>query len=102
MPEEYVRLALLDVDGDADMDVVFANIGEEGNAVYLNDGTGLGWQLLRLDPEFGRSVDVAAGDFDGDGLADLAFASLGENAIFLNDGSGRFRANHQVRSGCRA
>ena len=83
--EQSVRLAVADLNGDSFPDLVFANLGPEGNLIQFNDGEGGFLRSVRLDPEHGRSVDVAIGDIDGDGLPDVVFASVGSNVIFLND-----------------
>lgn len=103
----YVRLA--DLDGDADLDVVFANGGgyfERGGeaglqplVVYRNDGQGTGEDPIFIDVS-GEAVggftsrvrQVAIGDVDGDGDLDLyAPGSWDEiDALFINDGQGVF------------
>ena len=87
--QQSVRLALADFDDDNDVDVVFANLEPEGSEIYFNDGAGRFGQALVLDPSSGPAVDVAAGDFNGDGLIDIALATIAANVIFLND------ANHE-------
>jgi len=89
--EQYVRLAVADIDSDEDLDIVIANLGAEGSAIYLNDGTGKFDQLIRLNPSYGKAVDIAVGDFDGDGRVDVAVARIAENVIFLNDADHTFK-----------
>ena len=103
----YVRLA--DLDGDADLDVVFANGGgyfETGGeagvqplVVYRNDGAAPDGAPTFTDVSAeavggfeGRVRQVAVGDIDGDGDLDLyAPGSWGEtDALFVNDGAGTF------------
>lgn len=88
--EQTVRLAVADLNGDGFSDLVFANLGAEGNYIQFGNGVGGYSRSLRLDPEFGRSVDVGVGDIDGDGLPDVVFASVGANVVFLNDHQHRF------------
>jgi hypothetical protein len=103
----YVRLA--DLDGDADLDIIFANGGgyfsrggEEGLqplAIYRNDGREADGApvFTNVSDEAvsgfqSRLRQVAVGDVDGDGDLDLyAPGSWGEvDALFINDGQGAF------------
>ena len=88
--EQSVRLALADFDSDDNVDVVFANLGPEGSGIYFNDGAGKFGNVQRLDPAFGPAVDVAAADFNGDGLIDIALATTAANVIILNDAEHEF------------
>ena len=88
--EQSVRLALDDLDGDHDVDVVFANLGPEGSGIHFNDGTGNFGNVQRLDPASGHAVDVATGDLNGDGLPDIALATVSANVIYLNDARHEF------------
>ena len=82
-----------DFDGDGFVDLFVVNFDEE-NELLLNDGTG----NFSLSEEAGdavttteRSVDVVAGDFDGDGFVDLFVVNYGAaNELFWNDGTGSF------------
>jgi len=82
-----------DFDGDGFVDLFVVNFDEE-NELLLNDGTG----NFSLSEEAGdvvttteRSVDVVAGDFDGDGFVDLFVVNYGAvNELFWNDGAGSF------------
>ena len=88
-------IALGDLDGDSDLDVVFANgqhlpepdwaMANNGNGVFssrrsLGDG--------RADPSYG----VALGDLDGDGDLDAVIANdFGVSSVaYQNDGRGNF------------
>lgn len=92
-----VDLADVDVDGDADRDVVIAS-RYGGNQLYRNDGTG----RFAVAASGALSRDglwttcVAAADLDGDARPDLAFGGagcgVGQTQIHLNDGAGRFTA----------
>ena len=88
--EQTVRLAAADLNGDSYPDLVFANIGPEGNSILFNDGHGSFPELKRTNQRFGPSVDVAIGDINGDTLPDIVFASIGVNTIFLNDDNQAF------------
>ena len=92
--------ALLDADGDGDLDVYLvqsdsltADDGRrEGNRLYLNRGDGnfdeADAKSGAADPGYG--MGAAAGDYDNDGDVDLYVTNFGANALLRNDGSGRF------------
>ena len=92
--------ALLDADGDGDLDIYWVN-GEGGdNALYRNDrgqsfvdraaaagATGRGWGMGAL-----------SADYDADGDADLYITCLQENILYRNDGLEQF-ADATARAG---
>jgi hypothetical protein len=86
-------IALGDVDGDGDFDLVTGNIGE--NRVWLNNGSGVftdAGQVLGS----GNTQSVALGDVDGDGDLDLVTGNSDDNRVWLNNGSGVFTDSGQV------
>ena len=89
-------VALGDVDGDGDLDVLTANIGDNTVSVRLNDGTGsFTAPATNPNPVVGNEpLSVALGDVDGDGDLDLLTANYGDNTVSvrLNDGTGNFTA----------
>lgn len=85
--------ALGDVDGDGLVDIYFARIDGPG-ALYRNQG---GWRFENITTRAGvaadgqRSTGAVLADIDGDGDLDLFVTSLGgPNALYRNDGTGRF------------
>ncbi|MEM7201659.1 MAG: VCBS repeat-containing protein [Planctomycetota bacterium] len=83
-------VALADVDGDGDLDIVFAT--RHQNHLYLNDGSGrFADATAQLPSAFDVSNDVVAIDVDGDADVDLVFGNGGQqNRLYLNNGLGQF------------
>jgi hypothetical protein len=86
-------VALGDVDGDGLVDVFLART-EGPNVLYRNRG---GWRFEDVTRQAGvaapdrYSSGAAFADIDGDRDLDLVLlATTGPNAVFLNDGTGRF------------
>jgi hypothetical protein len=82
---DYLDAALGDLDGDGDLDAVIGNDEyEAGNAVLLNDGSGV---LTQSGQSFGKVCSLALGDLDGDGDLDAFAVSFNRaGRIWLNDG----------------
>ncbi|MEX0822287.1 MAG: VCBS repeat-containing protein, partial [Rhodothermales bacterium] len=78
-----------DFDGDADTDIVVANVGSAvptdnrvGSVVLLTRTEGLNFTSTTILQGVGRVADVRPGDFDQDGDVDFVVAIFG----FLNEG----------------
>lgn len=97
-------VALLDCDGDGDLDVFLVNGGTwpdqtpgapfPGHALFRNDG---GMRFTDIAAAAGvRGFDgdycmgVAAADLEGDGDQDLFVTGVTRNRLYVNDGHGRF------------
>ncbi|HMN95986.1 MAG TPA: CRTAC1 family protein [Phycisphaerales bacterium] len=90
-------VALIDYDGDGDLDVYFVQGGSvlgggEPNRLFRNDG---GMRFVDVtesagvgDPGYG--FGVAVGDYDNDGRCDLYVTNLGRNTLYRNRGDGTF------------
>ncbi|MCC7534584.1 MAG: VCBS repeat-containing protein, partial [Deltaproteobacteria bacterium] len=92
--DQTSHLALGDVDGDGDLDLVTANDAEDDVHVrlLLNDGRARFSEALPAavpaSPE--RARRVLLGDLDRDGDLDLVATGRGQDHVYLNDGHGRF------------
>jgi len=96
--------ALLDLDGDGDLDLFLANGGRwrdltpdapfPGHALFRNDGAMRFVDVAREAGVFGAAGDYAMGataaDLEGDGDQDLFVCGYERCWLFVNDGKGRF------------
>ncbi len=78
-----IAAAFVDLDADGDQDLVTIN----PDHIYINDGHGV-FTLSPVDLGSSLGVSLAVGDVDGDGDEDLIVGNIGQNELFLNDGSG--------------
>lgn len=87
--------ALLDVEGDGDLDIYWVNGADlenpaagAGNALYRNDGKE-GFADVAADlgiVGYGWGMGAISGDYDNDGDSDLYVTCLRENILYRNDG----------------
>ncbi|MFN2226164.1 MAG: FG-GAP-like repeat-containing protein [Anaerolineae bacterium] len=90
------QAGLGDLDGDGDLDAVFANPQTHDSEVWLNDGAGTLVDTGQKLTQYGHGVGVA--DFDGDGDLDaflVCHQFLTPSRVYLNDGTGRFEDSGQ-------
>ncbi len=95
-------VAVGDVDGDGDLDLLTASITANTVSVRFNNGSGT--FSSGSDPAVGRGPQsVAVGDVDGDGDLDLLTANQFGNTVSvrLNDGSGTFSGGSDPAVGTR-
>ena len=100
-PQEFdsrgtFQAGLGDLDGDGDLDAVFANPQRHNSQVWLNDGSGTLVDTGQQLTQYGHGVGIA--DFDGDGDLDAFIAChqfVTPSKVYLNDGTGLFRDSGQ-------
>jgi hypothetical protein len=84
--------ALVDVDGDRDLDLVLGNEGQ--NKLYRNDGRGFfADDAVALPVLAEKTMRLVAGDLDEDGDVDLALATSDRAfayRVYRNDATGRY------------
>jgi Tol biopolymer transport system component len=86
------KVGLADLDGDGDLDAVFANGQANDSEVWLNDGSGFFTDTGQQLGKYGHGIDV--GDLDGDGDPDLIISTHRDSApsrVYLNDGHAVFQ-----------
>jgi hypothetical protein len=96
-------IALGDLDGDSDLDVVVGKYDDLAETVWLNNGFG-SFITHPISPTFGGgwTNDVALGDLDGDGDLDAVVVNHRQPAtVWLNDGTGGFSAHDTTPASTR-
>jgi tetratricopeptide (TPR) repeat protein len=99
LPRLGTGVAFRDLDSDLDPDLLFVR---EGAPIFFRNGRGR-FERVRGSglPEAGHFIGVAVGDVDNDKDADVYLSGAGENALYLNDGTGKFALSPEetVRGG---
>ncbi len=94
-PHRANAFAAVDIDGDLDMDLV-VGLSQEQDAVFVNDGTGRFSKVEAgdFDDDVHDTRAIAVFDANLDGYLDIAAGYYGDrDALFLNNGQGRFTHN---------
>ncbi|GAA4781566.1 alpha/beta fold hydrolase [Lysobacter hankyongensis] len=98
-PEETRKIAMGDIDGDGDADLLFANVdfrmpAAARSRLLINDGGRFRDETAARLPERAQStLDALFEDLDGDRDVDLLLGTIGAGSQRLqNDGRGRFSA----------
>src|SRR5690606_29238220 len=93
------NLAIGDLDGDGDMDIVTANQETLDGSVLLNQGAGV--FSSTAFPIGYQAADLALGDLDGDGYLDAVTGNgAAQNvSVFLGQGDGTFGRRQQYAGG---
>jgi len=85
------EVAVADLNGDGNLDIVSSNNNESYLSVYLGNGDGTFKQPAKLPCAFAPE-NMAILDFNGDGIPDIAFMSYGERdaGVLAGKGDGTF------------
>lgn len=84
---------LLDIDGDGAPELILPSAGDPAIRVFRNSGGGKYSELAAKNIGFtagGGAVACAVGDYDNDGLQDLAVAMTDRVVLYRNDGHSHF------------
>ena len=92
-------VAIGDLNGDGERDLVTANLGQATVSVLLNRGNGTFG--VRNDYSAGRSPNsVAIADLNGDGRREIVTTGGRHTvSVLLNGGAGGFQSRHDYRTG---
>lgn len=77
----------VDIDNDAGNDLDLILLGANASRIYRNDGAGI---FTELASPLGTGYSAACGDYNNDGLIDIALAIYPQVRLFKNTGGGTF------------
>lgn len=88
-------LAVLDVDGDADFDIVTANYTGNNLSRLLNDGNGVFGPAFNFEAQGNGEYSLGAGDMNNDGIFDLVVGTRTDQTVHVLVGNGDGTFTHR-------
>ena len=89
-------IAITDIDGDEDLDLIVASAYSSQHYIYKSDGSG-NYEANVLLVEYPGSNVVKTFDINQDGANDLIIGRNGQNILLINKGDGNFRDETKYR-----
>jgi hypothetical protein len=99
IPCDPAGIALADVNGDGNLDMVISEASLGGAVVYLGDGKGGFTQKQELEDVLETPGPAVVADLNGDGIPDIGLMEAGTLGIFLGRGDGTFEAPFYIGAG---